>query len=89
MVSMKSLLLSILSFLALPQAAAAQECVVLLHSLERSSLSMKVLEWRLSKEGYNVVSIDHPLVALPRPALADQRYLMVWLNVVMRQKFIL
>jgi hypothetical protein len=52
--------------------AAAQDCVVLLHGLARGSLSMKVLEWRLGKEGYKVVSIDYPSVALPIPALADQ-----------------
>jgi hypothetical protein len=69
---MKRTLLTTLLFLALPTASIAQECVVLLHGLARSSLSMKVLEWRLGAQGYKAISIDYPSVALPIRTLADQ-----------------
>lgn len=41
-------------------AVERDECVVLLHGLSRSSLSMKYLEWRLKKEGYQVVNASYP-----------------------------
>ena len=69
---MKRLIFPILFSVAVPQVAAAQECVVLLHGLARSSLSMKVLEWRLGAQGYKAVSVDYPSIELPIHALADQ-----------------
>ena len=63
-------LLALLLVLALdlrPSAAAAEdaavqprECVVLLHGLGRSGLSMKALEWRLEDAGYGVVNLSYP-----------------------------
>jgi len=50
----------------------AQDCVVLLHGLARSSLSMKVLDWRLGAKGFKTVSIDYPSVSLPIPELAHR-----------------
>ncbi len=69
---MKRVLLPILFSMAVPQVAVAQECVVLLHGLARSSLSMKVLEWRLGAQGYKAISVDYPSIELPIRALADQ-----------------
>jgi pimeloyl-ACP methyl ester carboxylesterase len=44
--------------------AAAQgtngECVVLLHGMGRSSLSMKRMQWALQAAGYKVVNISYP-----------------------------
>jgi triacylglycerol lipase len=40
--------------------ATDQQCVVLLHGLGRSSVSMKGLEWRLEQEGYAVLNKSYP-----------------------------
>jgi triacylglycerol lipase len=37
-----------------------QECVILLHGLWRTSLSMKPVEWHLERAGYTVVNVDYP-----------------------------
>jgi len=42
------------------QAAATPECVVLLHGLWRTQLSMKRLQWRLENAGYDVVNVSYP-----------------------------
>ncbi|HKX55052.1 MAG TPA: hypothetical protein VJN01_03080, partial [Xanthomonadales bacterium] len=42
------------------EISAEQQCVVLLHGLGRSSVSMKGLEWRLEQEGYAVVNKSYP-----------------------------
>lgn len=57
------------------------EYVVLLHGLGRSSLSMKRLEWRLQREGYEVVNVSYPsrswtveqLAAVWLPRLLENR----------------
>lgn len=49
-----------LLLLVLFQPASANECVILLHGLARSSSSMEVLEQRLLKEGYLVSNVDYP-----------------------------
>jgi len=36
------------------------ECVVLLHGLARSSLSMERMSWFLEEYGYAVANIDYP-----------------------------
>ena len=71
---MKRLVTPLLLALGTPQVAQAQaqECIVLLHGLARSSLSMAVLDWRLQREGYTTVSIDYPSGQLPIPELAEQ-----------------
>jgi triacylglycerol lipase len=43
-----------------PGAASAGECVVLLHGLARTSLSMERMKASLEEEGYRVVNIDYP-----------------------------
>ena len=46
--------------LMLNEVAPANECVVLLHGLARTSDSMKSLEKRLTIEGFTVVNVDYP-----------------------------
>ena len=38
----------------------ARECVVLLHGLARSSLSMERMKWFLEDNGYHVANVDYP-----------------------------
>lgn len=38
----------------------AGQCVVLLHGLARTSLSMEPMRWALEEEGYRVANIDYP-----------------------------
>lgn len=38
----------------------ARECVVLLHGLARSSLSMERMKWYLEENGYHVANVDYP-----------------------------
>ena len=40
--------------------ARTGECVVLLHGLARSSLSMEPMKWYLEENGYTVANIDYP-----------------------------
>ena len=42
------------------KAATPQECVVLLHGLFRTQLSMKAVQWKLEEEGFEVVSQTYP-----------------------------
>lgn len=37
-----------------------QECVVLLHGLDRTGLSMKAIEWKLEHSGYRVANVSYP-----------------------------
>jgi triacylglycerol lipase len=39
---------------------AGDECVVLLHGLGRTSLSMKRIQWTLQSAGYTVVNVSYP-----------------------------
>jgi pimeloyl-ACP methyl ester carboxylesterase len=45
---------------AVEDAETGQDCVVLLHGLGRSSLSMKGIEWYLKRRGYQVVNARYP-----------------------------
>lgn len=40
--------------------AATNECVVLLHGLARTSLSMELMGWSLEDRGYRIANIDYP-----------------------------
>ena len=42
------------------ESSAKVDCVILLHGLGRSGLSMKAVEWRLEKTGYHVVNQSYP-----------------------------
>ena len=46
-------------------------CVILLHGLARSSLSMQVMEFVLKKQGYCVTNINYPSRQLPISELAS------------------
>jgi len=46
------------------------ECVVLLHGLARTSLSMQIINQALLKRGYSVVNINYPSRQLPIAELA-------------------
>lgn len=52
--------------------ARAPECVVLLHGLWRTGLSMKPLEWRLEKAGYHVINITYASLFYPIEELAER-----------------
>ena len=61
------LLLCVVLLTGTPMAQSADrysplgvECVVLLHGLWRSALSMKRVEWTLEDQGYNVVNLSYP-----------------------------
>tara|TARA_R110002073_G_scaffold3753_7_gene24689 strand:- start:1004 stop:1723 length:720 start_codon:yes stop_codon:yes gene_type:complete len=51
--------------------AFAQDCVILLHGLARSKLSMKAVEWRLEKADYIVVNNSYPSTRLSIPELSE------------------
>jgi len=51
-------------------AADAKPCVILLHGLWRSPLSMKHLQWGLQRAGYPVVNEGYPSSTLPIQQLA-------------------
>jgi len=69
---MKRILAFLISLAATPTKAETQDCVVLLHGLARSSLSMAVLDWRLAQNNFKTISIDYPTRELPIPELAEQ-----------------
>jgi pimeloyl-ACP methyl ester carboxylesterase len=52
---------------ALPGAG---QCVVLLHGLARTSLSMERMKWALEDDGYRVANVDYPSRDLPIEELA-------------------
>ncbi|MFC1579096.1 esterase/lipase family protein [Pseudomonadota bacterium] len=59
---------AILSTSARAEGEHSQEsasCVVLLHGLWRTSLSMKALQWRLEDIGYRVINPTYPSLAHP------------------------
>ena len=43
-----------------PEPASKSECVVLLHGLMRTSMSMELLGWSLEDRGYRIANIDYP-----------------------------
>ena len=49
-----------------------QDCVVLLHGLGRTGLSMKPVGWFLARRGCNVVNITYPSLCVPMEQLADE-----------------
>ena len=46
------------------------ECVVLLHGLWRTELSMKPLEWGLAEAGFSVANVTYPSLSYPIEELA-------------------
>jgi triacylglycerol lipase len=45
---------------AAPSQETQRKCVILLHGLSRTSLSMKRLEWNLRNDGYQVINLSYP-----------------------------
>lgn len=72
--------LLVAQFAVLPVAASAapgeqgpgetRGCIILLHGLWRTSLSMKALQWRLEDAGYSVINLSYPSVDHPVQELA-------------------
>lgn len=56
---MKRFVLVLGLLVALPQAAAA-DCVLLLHGLARTSMSLELMELALQKQGYETYNISYP-----------------------------
>lgn len=54
-----------------PAQNAAGQYVVLLHGLGRTALSMKMLEWTLAKEGYQVINVSYPSTRLSMENASD------------------
>jgi len=62
--------LFLISVLLLTAPAAAQECVVVLHGLARTSLSMEAMAEALEEAGFVAVNIDYPSRQHPIEVLA-------------------
>lgn len=69
---LSALLLGCWGMIALPALAAANETVVLLHGLGRTSFSMARLASELRREGYNVVNATYPSRTVPLEKLASE-----------------
>ena len=67
---MRQLLVSVMLFF-FASAACASECVVLLHGLARSSMSMNKMQRELEKAGYVTANVDYPSREHTVEALAD------------------
>jgi triacylglycerol lipase len=66
MSALKSLILTvILACCLIPRVSSANEIVVLLHGIANIPLSMKYLENRLEKEGYQVHNLGYPSTDVP------------------------
>ncbi len=57
---------------ALPAAAAAAPCVILLHGLARTSTSFAPLSEVLERDGYVVVNVGYPSTSAPIATLAEE-----------------
>lgn len=60
-----------LGLLLYPVAAAAEDCVVLLHGLARTAASFSVMEQALKARGYRTVNRTYPSRQMPLSALVD------------------
>ena len=52
--------------------AGERDCVILIHGLGRTPLSMKRLEWTLERTGYRVVNLRYPSRSFPVERLAEE-----------------
>lgn len=68
----KSLILSFLCFTFVTHTVAAHECVILLHALGRSSLSMSSMAAYLTKANYIVVNHGYPTTRKSIEAMAEE-----------------
>ncbi len=65
------LLLSALAGQARAEAVPGQPCVVLLHGLWRTELSMKAVQWKLESAGFTVANLTYPSLTHPIQELAQ------------------
>ncbi len=68
----KSIITTLLFLSLVKNCIAAEECVVLLHALARSSVSMSSMARYLSKSGYIVVNQGYPTTRKSITALAEE-----------------
>ncbi len=57
---MKQVMVTVTLSLLLGNAASASECVVLLHGLARTSMSLSKMQDALEEDGYRTANIDYP-----------------------------
>ncbi len=67
-----TVLLSVVFVGGIPVPVMAEECVILLHGLVRTSNSMNKIERALAKEGYDVINIAYPSRKATIEELAQQ-----------------
>lgn len=63
--------LAVLALSIVPAAAAAQDCVVMLHGLARSSASLAIMEQSLKASGFRTVNRTYPSTEMPLGQLVD------------------
>jgi triacylglycerol lipase len=56
---------------AMANSETSQDCVILLHGLARTSLSMKGVEWYLKRRGYRVINARYPAHGLSVEQISD------------------
>lgn len=64
-------ILAALTLGLLPGAAVAQDCVVLLHGLARTSASLTIMEQALRAQGYRTVNRTYPSTKMPLSDLVE------------------
>jgi triacylglycerol lipase len=62
-------------------SAAGCDCVILLHGLGRTPLSMKRIEWALQKQNYRVINVRYPSTRVSIQDAADD-----WLEDVLKTR---
>ena len=69
--SLLGMLLALVPFASAETIIPRQECVVLLHGLWRTELSMMAVEWELDEAGYTVANVTYPSLLYPIQELAE------------------
>jgi hypothetical protein len=69
--SLLGMLFAFMPFASAETIVPRQECVVLLHGLWRTELSMMAVEWELGDAGYTVANITYPSLLYPIEELAE------------------
>lgn len=77
---LNSFILSLLLFIFAKNSMAAQECVILLHGLGRTSFSMSAMASYLTKSNYIVINQHYPTTRKSIEALAEES-----VNLMVRQ----
>jgi triacylglycerol lipase len=69
--SLLGMLFAFMPFASAETIVPRQECVVLLHGLWRTELSMMAVEWELGDAGYTVANVTYPSLLYPIEELAE------------------